>query len=79
MSKVSSGGKRLTDRKVYLFDGVLLLCKPNIKRAPVAVPPTLGGSTAEFRLKEKFFIRKVEIIDREDTEGIKVHLFSAFA
>ena len=35
----------------------------------VTVP--LGGSAAEFRLKEKFFIRKVEIIDREDSEGIQ--------
>ncbi|KAL1140064.1 hypothetical protein AAG570_007041 [Ranatra chinensis] len=68
LMKVSSG-RRLTERRVVLFDGVLILCKSNTKRTAVSVTAPLGGCTADSRLKERFFIRKVEIIDREDSEG----------
>lgn len=73
LGKVSNG-RRLTERKALLFDGLLVLCKPSGgKRVSVTVaavgvvghPPHQG----ELRLKERFFIRKVDIIDREDTEG----------
>ncbi|XP_050522648.1 protein son of sevenless-like [Daktulosphaira vitifoliae] len=69
--KVSSGGKRCSERKAILFDGVLILCKSNNRRTSVSVSSQLVGSMSEFKLKEKFFIRKVEIIDREDTEDTK--------
>jgi son of sevenless-like protein len=52
----------MTERYVFLFDGLMILCKHNVRRT--------GGST-EFRLKEKFYLRKVENIDREDTDGIE--------
>lgn len=72
--KVSSGGKRCSERKAILFDGVLLLCKSNNRRTSVSVSSQLVGSLSEFKLKEKLFIRKVEILDREDTEETK-HFF----
>ncbi|XP_055372277.1 protein son of sevenless [Condylostylus longicornis] len=64
-----SSGKRVTERKVYLFDGLLVLCKANTRR-PV------GGNTPQydFRLKEHFYMRHVEIIDRQDTDELK-HAF----
>ncbi|KAF6210835.1 hypothetical protein GE061_013946 [Apolygus lucorum] len=74
LGKWSTKGRRLTERRVFLFDGVLILCKANVKRAPVPVPAPLGGSGAELRLKEKFFIRKVEITDFEESEELK-HAF----
>lgn len=52
-----------TERHVFLFDGLIILCKPNIKRSSVTYP------TGDFKLKEKFHIRKVEIKDKDDTEG----------
>ncbi|UYV82945.1 SOS1 [Cordylochernes scorpioides] len=64
LGKVGSGNRRHSERIAYLFDGLLLLCKPN-KRSSVV------GPSAEYRLKEKFFLRKIDIIDREDTEEIK--------
>lgn len=48
-------GKRLTERYAFLFDGLLLLCKPcgHGRRSSAASP------SGEYRLKEKFSIRKV--------------------
>ncbi|XP_044261416.1 protein son of sevenless [Tribolium madens] len=65
LMKVSSG-KRLTERRVFLFDGLLILCKPNSRRQS-----SVHQNHAECRLKERFFIRKVEIIDHLDTEELK--------
>lgn len=61
-------GKRITERKVFLFDGLLVLCKANTRRQGVSVGAT---TNYDFRLKEKFFMRKVEVIDRPDTDELK--------
>ncbi|KAG8175655.1 hypothetical protein JTE90_006830 [Oedothorax gibbosus] len=65
LGKVGSGGRRLTERQVFLFDGLMVLCKPNNKRSSVT------GPVAEFRLKEKYYLRKIEIIDKDDTDELK--------
>jgi son of sevenless len=59
-------GKRNTERKVFLFDGLLVLCKANTRKQTVS-----GTTNFDFRLKERFFMRKVDIIDRHDTDELK--------
>nr|XP_022906385.1 protein son of sevenless isoform X2 [Onthophagus taurus] len=66
LMKVSSG-KRLTERRVFLFDGLLILCKPNPRRQS----SVHGNHHHDCRLKERFFIRMVEIVDLPDTEDLK--------
>lgn len=56
-------GRRLTERYILLFDGLIVLTKVNTRRASVT------GPVGEYKLKEKFNIRKIDIVDREDTEG----------
>ncbi|XP_065353611.1 protein son of sevenless-like [Cloeon dipterum] len=59
-------GKKLSERKVFLFDGLVVLCKPNSRRSSVT-----GPVAGEFRMKEKFHIRRVEIHDKDDTDEYK--------
>lgn len=59
-------GKKNTERKVFLFDGLLVLCKANTRKQTVS-----GAANYDFRLKERFFMRKVDIIDRHDTDEFK--------
>lgn len=61
-----NAGRRLTERRVFLFDGLLILCKPSQRRQS-----SVHQNHPECKLKERFFIRKVEIIDLPDTEGKK--------
>ena len=56
---------------MFLFDALIVLCKPNLRRASVS------GPQGEFKLKEKFNVRKITVRDREDCEGkyhkVKIH------
>ncbi|XP_055300549.1 protein son of sevenless isoform X2 [Sitodiplosis mosellana] len=65
LQKLSSG-KRITERKVYLFDGVLILCKQIRGRS---VNP--NSNAYDYRQKERFVMRRVEIIDRSDNDDLK--------
>lgn len=63
LNKFSTRSKT-TERYVFLFDGLIVLCKQNIRRSSVT------GVQPEFRLKEKFQIRKMEVVDRDDSDGM---------
>uniref|UniRef100_A0ABK0M1M3 SOS Ras/Rho guanine nucleotide exchange factor 2 n=3 Tax=Rattus norvegicus TaxID=10116 RepID=A0ABK0M1M3_RAT len=49
------------ERHIFLFDGLMISCKPN--HCQTRLP---GYSSAEYRLKEKFVMRKIQICDKED-------------
>ncbi|CAI9720907.1 son of sevenless homolog 1-like [Octopus vulgaris] len=61
-------GRRPTERYVFLFDGLLVLCKQNLRRSSTM------GPAPEYKLKEKHYLRKIEVVDKEDTEEYK-HAF----
>lgn len=67
LSKLGSG-KRVAERKVFLFDGLMILCKANTKRQPSS---STSAPIYEYRLKEKYFMRRVEINDRQDSDEMK--------
>uniref|UniRef100_A0A8C9YD62 Son of sevenless homolog 2 (Drosophila) n=1 Tax=Sander lucioperca TaxID=283035 RepID=A0A8C9YD62_SANLU len=57
------------ERHNFLFDGLMISCKANqSSRLPGS------GSGAEYRLKEKFVLRKIRIVDREDSAELR-HAF----
>jgi hypothetical protein len=57
----------MTKRTAMLFDGLLMLCK--VKMASV----TSGGeSTRKYKLKERFRVRDMEVVDLENTAGTAV-------
>lgn len=57
------------ERHIFLFDGLMISCKMNHGQSRIP-----GYNTAEYRLKEKFIMRKVQVVDREDTGEYK-HAF----
>lgn len=57
------------ERHIFLFDGLMISCKMNHGQSRIP-----GYNTAEYRLKEKFIMRKVQVVDREDTSEYK-HAF----
>lgn len=64
---IRAGAKH--ERHNFLFDGLMISCKANqSSRLPGS------GSGAEYRLKEKFVLRKVRIVDREDSVELR-HAF----
>ncbi|XP_013143597.1 PREDICTED: protein son of sevenless [Papilio polytes] len=69
LSKIGPG-KRIAERRAYLFDGLLLLCKPSTSLVAVnSSSITVGGSSGQqLKLKEKLHVRKLELVDRPDTD-----------
>lgn len=57
-------GRRLTDRYVFLFDGLMILTKQNKSRISVT------GPVGDYKLKEKYHVRLLDITDRDDTDGM---------
>ncbi|XP_051775899.1 LOW QUALITY PROTEIN: son of sevenless homolog 2 [Erpetoichthys calabaricus] len=56
------------ERYCFLFDGLMISCKANHGQSS-RLP---GVSTsAEYRLKEKFVLRKVRIVDQEDAQEVR--------
>lgn len=49
------------ERHVFLFDNMVVLCKPTRRSAPSANP--------EYRFKEKLLIKHIEVVSLEDSEG----------
>ncbi|XP_047542636.1 protein son of sevenless isoform X1 [Vanessa atalanta] len=66
LSKIGPG-KRIAERRAFLFDGLLLLCKPVTSLVTVNSGVTSGG-LQQLKLKEKLHIRKLKIVDRADGE-----------
>lgn len=50
------------ERHIFLFDGLLISCKANHGQSRLP-----GYSNTEYRLKEKIMMRKVHIVDKDDT------------
>ncbi|XP_070577016.1 son of sevenless homolog 2-like [Ptychodera flava] len=67
LGKTGKKAYNVTERHVFLFDSLLVCCKPNTRRS-------VTGNTAEYRLKEKFPIRKIVINDKEYSDDAK-HAF----
>lgn len=52
-----------TERHVFLFDALIVLCKQNLRRTSTSTPQ------GEYKLKEKFNIRQIEVRDKVDNDG----------
>lgn len=65
---MKSGNKRIAERRATLFDGVLVLSKRK-RSVQTSGPAGASGAPVEYKLKDQIHTRKVEIKDREDTEG----------
>lgn len=66
--QVGTDKKKLKERYVILCDGLLLVCSLPARRSSTS---TMAGPASELRYRDKFFIRLINIADREDEEGIK--------
>jgi len=49
------------ERFVFLFDNMMLMCKPS--------GPRKASAAQEYRFKEKYLLRNIDIVDVEDTDG----------
>ena len=65
--KVIDKSKKPVDRYVFLCDGMIIVCKQLAgKRSSVS-----SYQGHEYRLREKYPIRKVDVLDRDDSLGEK--------
>jgi len=73
---VTKQSKTSSDRQALLFDGALLLCKPVVSKkcsSLVAIisskdhHPQPGKDHFEYRIKEKFLVNSIDVIDLPDT------------
>ncbi|KAI5640411.1 rasGEF domain-containing protein [Phthorimaea operculella] len=68
LSKIGPG-KRIAERRAYLFDGLLLLCKPVTSLVAVNTSTlSSAGGAQQLKLKERLHIRKLDLVDRADNE-----------
>ncbi|CAB4013749.1 son of sevenless homolog 1-like [Paramuricea clavata] len=63
LSKTSKGG-RVSERRVFLLDNLMIFCKQNTRHSS-------SGPFPEYRFKEKIFLRKSEVKEQEDTAETK--------
>ena len=62
----------MKERYVYLCDGLLIVCTLSNTRRPSASTMSGSGSSVvqgELKYRDKYFIRLINIMDREDEEG----------
>ncbi|KAL1228787.1 Son of sevenless [Trichinella spiralis] len=59
---------KITDRYVFLFDSMIVLCKSTLPRRNAS---SSSAAAPELRLKELFLMRKVEAIDHDDNDELK--------
>ena len=64
--------RRAAERYVYLFDGIILICKMYKKGSSGLVGA--GGNGHDLKLVAKYLIRRVDVVDRKDGDEIK-HAF----
>lgn len=57
-------GKRVTERHVFLFDNVIILTKTTKRTTSV-----LNPGIPEYKLKETFLVRRINTLDKDDSDG----------
>lgn len=63
LGKIYTTKKATTERHIFLFDGMLVCCKLNTRRS-------VTGSSPEYRLKEKYYLRRITLADKENIEDL---------
>lgn len=66
-------GRRVAERRAYLFDGLLMLCKPQSSLVSASGVAGVGSCTGgpQLKLKERLYVRKLDVVDKPDTDDNK--------